>query len=174
MTPDRRAPGEVHRSRRLPVVALTAAAIVALDQTTKTLALDRLRNGPVHLAGPLSLALTFNSGVAFSLGAGLIVPLVVVGSVAVVALVWFATASPSFPVAVAEGMVVGGALGNLVDRIFRSHGGAVVDFIHLGFWPTFNLADAAIVVGGTVLVVAFRRRVGGRGMAYPDTRRAEP
>lgn len=174
MSSDRRAPGEIRRSRRLPVVALMAAGVVALDQTTKTLALDRLRNGPTHLVGPLSLALTFNSGVAFSLGAGMIVPLVAVGLIAVVTLIWFASATPSYPVALAEGMVLGGAFGNLADRIFRSHGGAVVDFVCLGFWPTFNLADAAIVVGGAVLIVAFSWRAGGRRTRDRDTGEAEP
>jgi signal peptidase II len=158
---DRRATGGRHRARRVSVVAMMTAAVVALDQTTKTLALDRLRGGPIHLAGPLSLALSFNSGVAFSLGTGLTVPIIVIGAVLVVVLLWFARGSPSYPVALGTGLVLGGALGNLADRIFRSHGGAVIDFIHFGFWPTFNVADVAIVVGAVVLVLAFWRRMGG-------------
>ena len=50
-------------------------------------------------------------------------------------------------------MILGGALGNLSDRLFRGRGGAVVDFVHLGFWPTFNLADASIVIGTVVLLL---------------------
>ena len=160
--PDRRAPDEVHRSRRVWVVASTAAAVVALDQTTKTLALDRLQNGPIHLAGPLSLALTFNSGVAFSIGTGRTVPFIIVGAVLLVVLVWLARATPSYPVAIATGMILGGGLGNLSDRVFRSRGGAVVDFVHLGFWPTFNVADLAIVGGAIVLVIVFWRRIEGK------------
>jgi signal peptidase II len=63
----------------------------------------------------------------------------------------------STPIAVALGLVVGGALGNLTDRVFRSHGGAVVDFIALHFWPTFNIADSCIVVGGILAAVLLWR-----------------
>jgi signal peptidase II len=149
----------VRRSHRVWVVALTAAAVVAADQTTKSVALDRLQNGPIHLLGPLSFALSFNSGVAFSLGSGLTVPILVIGVVLVVILIWFAHAAPSYPVAVGTGLILGGALGNLADRIFRGHNGAVVDFVHLGFWPTFNLADFSIVVGAVLLVASFSWRL---------------
>ena len=60
-------------------------------------------------------------------------------------------------VAVALGLVMGGALGNLSDRVFRSHHGAVVDFIALHFWPTFNVADSCVVVGGALLAVLMWR-----------------
>ena len=63
----------------------------------------------------------------------------------------------STPIAVALGLVVGGALGNLADRVFRSHHGAVVDFIALHFWPTFNVADSCIVVGGILAAVLLWR-----------------
>ncbi len=160
MNPDRRGAGEVHRSRRVAVVAITAVAVVVADQTTKTLALHRLVNGPIHLFGPLSLALSFNSGIAFSIGSGLTTPIVVIGAALVVLLVWFARGAPSYPVAIGIGMILGGALGNLGDRVFRSHGGAVVDFVHVGIWPTFNVADAAIFVGAVVILAVFWRQVG--------------
>ncbi len=92
----------------------------------------------------------------------------------VVLLIGFGRAAPSYPVATGTGLMLGGALGNLVDRVFRGHGGSVVDFIHFGFWPTFNVADVAIVVGAVLLVVAFWRHVEeGRtgGAAAPDTDR---
>jgi len=155
---ERRVSG-VRRSHRVWVVALTTVAVVAADQTTKSVALDRLQNGPIHLLGVLSFALSFNSGVAFSLGSGLTVPILVIGVVLVVILIWFAHAAPSYPVAVGTGLILGGALGNLADRIFRGHHGAVVDFVHLGFWPTFNLADFSIVVGTVMLVASFWRRL---------------
>ena len=60
--------------------------------------------------------------------------------------------------AAALGMVVGGALGNLTDRVLRPHHGAVVDFVALHFWPTFNVADASIVVGGIVAAWLLLRR----------------
>jgi signal peptidase II len=54
-------------------------------------------------------------------------------------------------------MILGGALGNLADRLFRAHHGAVIDFLRSGFWPTFNLADSAVVCGCVVLAVALWR-----------------
>jgi signal peptidase II len=138
----------------------TAGIVVALDQLTKTLAVQHLSSRPVHVLGPLDLQLAFNPGVAFSLGRGL-APGVVVGGVAVVAVAFalLSRSAATVPMTVAVGAVLGGALGNLVDRIFRHDHGAVVDFVALHFWPTFNLADAAVVVGEIALVVLlFRRR----------------
>lgn len=168
MTAHRCGAGGVHRARRVSVLALTAAAIVVADQTTKTLAVHRLSNGPIHLFGSLSLALSFNSGVAFSIGTGRTTPIVVISALLVVVLVWFGRGAPSYPAAIGTGMILGGALGNLADRVFRGHSGAVVDFIHTGVWPTFNVADVAIVGGVIVLFLVFWRQVGrsravGRG-----------
>lgn len=143
--------------RRLAVALVVAAVVLLLDQVTKTLAVADLAAGPVHLLGPLSLALTYNSGVAFSIGSGLTLPIVLVGAGLIVLLVWFLRGAPSMGVAVGLGLVLGGAAGNLGDRLFRSRDGAVVDFIHLSFWPTFNLADAAIVSGCVLLAIAFTR-----------------
>jgi signal peptidase II len=111
----------------------------------------------VHLLGPLGLALGFNSGAAFSLFTGHSVLLGVV-DVALLALLgalaWWARGAG---VAVAVGLILGGALGNLTDRVVRSHHGAVVDFITLTHWPTFNVADACIDTG-VVLFVIFQVR----------------
>lgn len=160
MTVEPRAADGSRTRRRAPAAAVTAAVVLAADQTAKTFALQRLQNGPIHLFGPLSLTLSFNSGVAFSLGVGLTVPIIVSVVVLVGALVWFAAAAPSYPAAIGTGLVLGGALGNLADRVFRSHHGAVVDFVHLGFWPTFNLADVAIVGGAVLLLASFWLRQG--------------
>lgn len=165
MNPERRATGRVSTRRRVWVVAVTAAVVVGLDQITKTLALDRLANGPKHLVGPLSLALSFNSGIAFSLGTGLTLPIVVIGVVLVAVLIWFARSTPSCTAAIGIGLLLGGAAGNLADRIFRAHG-LVVDFVHVGFWPTFNCADAAIVLGAAVLVTRFWRQTGTHGAGH--------
>lgn len=142
------------RRRRLATIVLVALIIVAADQITKTIAIDNLAHGPIQLVGPLSLALSFNSGVAFSIGTGLTLPIIVVVIVSIFLLAWFARGTPSMPVAVGTGLILGGALGNLGDRLFRGHGGAVVDFVHLGFWPTFNLADASIVIGTIVVLIS--------------------
>ncbi len=165
MTPGRRATRGVSTRRRVWAVAVTAAVVVGLDQTTKTIALDCLANGPKHLAGPLSLALSFNSGVAFSLGTGLTLPIVVIGVLLVAVLVWFARSTPSYAVAIGIGLLLGGAAGNLADRVFRAHG-LVVDFVHVGFWPTFNCADAAIVLGAAILVARLWRQTGVHGAAH--------
>jgi signal peptidase II len=147
------------QGRRLALVVLVAGLVVVCDQVTKALAIDELSNGPVHLLGPLSLVLAFNTGIAFSIGAGFGLPIVVLVIVVIGLLVYLSTGATSRLAAVAIGLVLGGALSNLGDRLFRARGGAVVDFIHTGFWPTFNVADASIVVGCALLLVT----VVGRG-----------
>jgi signal peptidase II len=142
--------------------------VVLADQVTKTLAVERLAGGGRHLFGPVSLVLTYNTGVAFSLLTGLTVPIVLVVATLVATLVGFARSALTWPVAAAVGLVLGGALGNLSDRLFRGHGGAVVDFVHVGIWPTFNLADSAIVVGCVALAVIYwRRGASSEGAAPP-------
>jgi signal peptidase II len=148
------------RWSRSGLVGLTAAAVVAVDQLTKSLAEADLRDHPVHLLGPLSLRLTYNSGAAFSLGQGLSSVIVVIGAVVVVMLVVAGRRVQMRSSAVAVGLLLGGAVGNLSDRLFRANHGAVIDFIATRYWPTFNVADACIVVGAGLLVWSARR--GGR------------
>ena len=139
-------------------------AVVALDQATKTWALRALADGPVHVVWTLRLNLSFNSGAAFGLGKGLAPFLVAAGVVTVVVLVGLGrTTGTTGAASVALGLVVGGAVGNLADRLFRDHRGAVVDFIDLQWWPVFNVADAAITCGALLLVLA-----GSRPPAGPD------
>jgi signal peptidase II len=147
------------RPRLQLIIGGTAALVIAVDQLTKSLAVHYLRDAPAHLVGPLRLALTFNSGAAFSLAQGLTPELVIVGVALVAVVVVVGRAASTATTAIAVGLVLGGALGNLVDRLVRSNGGAVIDFIDLRYWPTFNVADACIVVGAVLLVlVGFRRR----------------
>jgi signal peptidase II len=140
------------------LIVLSAAAVVALDQLTKWWALRALADEPIDLFWTLRLRLTFNTGAAFSLGAGRggLIALVVVAVVAW--MVWFARSAATRLGAVALGLVLGGAVGNLSDRIFRADdgwlSGAVVDFIDLQWWPVFNVADSAIVIGALLLFVA--------------------
>ena len=68
---------------------------------------------------------------------------------------------PTRAVMVAMGLVLGGALGNLVDRLVRHNGGSVIDFIDLQWWPVFNVADACLVVGGILVFVVGRRTWAG-------------
>ncbi|MCU1353591.1 MAG: lspA [Acidimicrobiales bacterium] len=153
--------------RRMGVVAAVAAVALALDQLTKWWALERLSAGrTVHLVGSLRLNLAFNTGTAFSLGSGKgMGPWISVLAIVVVAVLALSGASARFLAgAIATGLVAGGAVGNLADRALRGHDGflhgAVVDFIDLQWWPVFNVADAAIVVGAGLLVVVGLRHPG--------------
>jgi signal peptidase II len=142
-------------------LGITALIVVVADQVSKQLALSRLADGPVDLiAGALTLRLTYNSGGAFGVlqgwpGLFLIATVVVVA----VILLWVRRLEdPRW--ALPLGMVLGGGLGNVFDRIFRDTNGQVVDFIDLHWWPVFNLADASIVIGvGVVLILSARTRV---------------
>jgi signal peptidase II len=129
-----------------------AAAVVVADQVTKSLAEAHL-HGPTHLVGPLGLALGYNSGSAFSLFTGNAAALTVVAVVLVVVFGFIALRTRRPAVAVALGLVVGGAVGNVADRLVRGHHGDVVDFVTLTHWPTFNVADASITVGVVLLIV---------------------
>jgi len=145
------------RGRRIRVLLLVALVVVVADQVTKSLAVSRLASGPVHLIGPFALVLSYNTGVAFGVGTGLTLPIVVIVVVLVAVIAWFGRAVPNTAAAVGVGMILGGAVGNLADRLFRGHHRAVIDFFYSGFWPTFNVADAAIVCGSIVLAVALWR-----------------
>lgn len=147
----------LRRGRRALIVAGVAATVVAADQLTKTWALGALDDGPRHLVWTLQLNLSFNSGAAFGLGKGM-APLLLAGGVLV--LLFLARYSRhltgTLPT-VALALIVGGAAGNLSDRLLRGHGGSVVDFIDLQWWPIFNLADVAIVSGATLLILTSGR-----------------
>jgi signal peptidase II len=150
------------RSRAARTLFVTAFVAYGLDRVTKILAERSLPGDPIDLIpGVLTLRFTTNSGGAFSIGQS--APWFFVGVSVVVAIVILATAfrHTSRLVGVSLGLVLGGALGNLTDRVIRESGlrGRVVDFIDLHVWPVFNLADSAIVVGAVLLAwVGFRER----------------
>ena len=148
----------VGRGRRIRQMVAVALVVVGADQVTKSLAVSRLSSGAVHLIGPFSLSLSYNTGVAFSIGTGLGLPIVLVVVVIVALVAWFGRTVPNLVAATALGMILGGAIGNLADRLLRGHHGAVVDFIYSGFWPTFNLADASIVCGCVLLAISLYRK----------------
>ena len=139
-----------------------AAIVVAIDQATKWLALDRLAGGrEIDLAWTLRLRLVFNRGSAFGLGSRFAPLIALVVVVVVVVLLRGRHQLVGMLPMVAAGLVVGGAVGNLLDRVFRDGhgflGGAVVDFIDLQWWPVFNVADSAICVGAVVLALTMSR-----------------
>lgn len=137
---------------------LVVALIVACDQVTKHWALNRLSGGrTIDLVGSLRFNLAFNKGMAFSQGTGF-GP--VIGAVAfiviIVIVLWMRRSARGMP-ALAAGLIVAGALGNLIDRLFRGDAwlrGAVVDFIDLQWFPVFNLADSAISIGAAIMVIS--------------------
>jgi signal peptidase II len=144
-------------------IGAAAAVVVALDQVTKWWArgLDR----PIDLIGSLRFNLAFNSGAAFSRFEGWGSLIGVAGVVIVVVLLRFSLQLTSRAGAVCMGVVVGGALGNLIDRMVQPgdgfFGGKVTDFIDLQWWPIFNVADIALTVGGLLLVLTGMRRSPG-------------
>ncbi len=149
--------GRSSGARRLVVAVAVTVAVVAGDQLAKWWAVTHLANGPVHLIGPLDFELSRNTGSAFSLFQGegfLLIPVAMVLVAGLLVMVWRA---PSAVRAATLGLILGGALGNLSDRLFRGDHGAVVDFVALHFWPTFNVADASIVVGCALLLVSLLR-----------------
>lgn len=158
-------------ARRTWVALGVALVLVVLDQLTKNWALNSLDDGPQHLLWTLQFKLTFNSGMAFSQGEG---SGMLIGAIALVVIVVLIVSLrrhrvPSRQWLIAVGLVIGGAAGNLLDRLFRGEGwlrGSVVDFIDLQWWPIFNVADMGIVVGGMWLVLA-------SALAPPPTARDE-
>lgn len=151
------------RPRRVGLFAASATVALTLDVITKVVAVALLEGrDPVRLlGGGLYLVLYRNPGAAFSLATGLTWLLTLIAVVVVIAIVRLAPRLRSPGWALGLGLVLGGALGNLVDRFFRSPGplrGHVVDFLSLlapdgSVWPVFNLADSAIVSGGVLLVL---------------------
>jgi signal peptidase II len=129
---------------------------VLLDQLTKEWALNALADGPIDVVWTLRFNLAFNKGMAFSQGTGLGPIIGVVALVVIVGLLVSIGRSTSRLYPLAVGLIVGGAIGNLLDRLFRAPGwfrGAVVDFIDLQWWPIFNVADIGVTVGGALLLL---------------------
>lgn len=141
-----------------------ALAVFATDQGTKWWAQTTLpESGPKQIFGEwLQLRLTHNPGAAFSLGTGYTVVLSFIALAVIVVCVTMARRIRSAGWAIALGLLLGGALGNVTDRIFREPGplrGHVVDFLQLPNWPVFNLADSAICVAAALFVVLSLRGV---------------
>jgi lipoprotein signal peptidase len=158
------------RAKRVLLFAITAVVVLALDVLSKVIVVAKLPEATAHhlghapvrvLGGAIYLDQTRNSGAAFSLGTGFTVILTAVAIAVVVFIVRTAGRMRSTGWALALGLVLGGALGNLVDRLFREPGflrGHVVDWISLfgpygEHWPIFNIADSAIVCGAVLAAV---------------------
>jgi signal peptidase II len=141
-----------------------AWAIWLLDFATKSWALNSLDSrNPVKLLGDfLQLTLLKNSGAAFSLAQGATVIFTIFAILVVAAIAYYSIKITSVGWSIVLGLALGGVLGNLTDRIFRSPGfftGHVIDWIQLPNWPVFNLADSAIVVAASIAVILSIRNI---------------
>lgn len=141
-------------TRPRAAMVATVTLLAAIDLGLKAWASAALADGQAVDLGPIQLRLTFNAGVAFSLGANLPAGVVIgVAGLLVVGLaffVWRATATATAPARLALAVILAGAVANLVDR---AADGVVTDYLHTGWFPTFNLADVFITVGAAALVL---------------------
>jgi signal peptidase II len=146
--------------RRLRGALLIAAAVVLVVQLTKHWAVNALADGDIDLVGSLRFNLAFNTGMAFSQGTGVGPVIGIVALLVVVGLLISIGRASSPLYTPAVGLIIGGAVGNLVDRLFRAPGwfrGGVVDFIDVQWWPIFNVADICVTVGGALLLLTTLR-----------------
>ena len=151
---------------RFGVLAFAIAVVVVVaDRVTTSLAIDRLHDVR-HVWGPFALALTYTSGFAFTLFSGRAVLVTVLLCIGVLVLAFVVAQVRTLTLGIGAGLVLGGAVGNLSERIVGGPGGEVPDFITLRDWPTFNVADARVTVGVIVIIVALL--FGGRAPARPE------
>jgi signal peptidase II len=146
------------RLRKGWMVGAAAVLVLLADQLTKSWALSRLSNfRTFHVIWTLDFQLAFNQGMAFSRGQSLGKVIAIAAFVIIIVLGWFARSVENRWQLLCIGIVMGGAAGNLSDRIFRAGtgflGGRVVDFVNVHWWPVFNVSDSAIVVGGIALAL---------------------
>jgi signal peptidase II len=149
--------------RRIGLLAVVAALVLTADLVSKVAVVATLsERSPVRLLGGLLyLVQARNAGAAFSFAQGATVLFSAIAALVIVIILRSASQLRSLPWAISLGLILGGAAGNLVDRLFRSPGplrGRVVDWISLldpggRVWPVFNLADSCIVVGGVLAVL---------------------
>ncbi|THA65625.1 signal peptidase II [Streptomyces sp. A0958] len=175
---DAEAEAAVDRSpatRRRRIILLFCVAVVAylLDLGSKMLVVAKLEHQePVELLGDwLKLDALRNAGAAFGFGEAFTIIFTVIAATVIVVIARLARKLYSLPWAIALGLLLGGALGNLTDRIFRAPGvfeGAVVDFIAPAHFAVFNLADSAIVCGGILIVLLSFRGLDPDGTVHKD------
>ena len=158
--------------RGTALLALVAAVVLALDLATKVWVVAELegRRTIELLGGQLLVRVSRNPGAAFSFAEGATVVFTAIAVTVVVVILRVSRRLGSDGWALSLGLLLGGASGNLVDRLFRSPGpgrGAVVDFIDFQVWPSFNVADSAIVTGGVLAVLLSLRGIEIDGTRAP-------
>jgi signal peptidase II len=142
------------RAWRVPVAI--AVAVVVVDQLTKHWAVNELSDRTIELFWTLQLNLAFNNGMAFGQGTGFGPVIGVLATLVIVFLLATLRDEASMVSTIGMGLLIGGAAGNLIDRLFRGEAylrGAVVDFIDFQWFPIFNVADMAINVGAVLLIL---------------------
>ncbi|MFJ5223970.1 signal peptidase II [Streptomyces sp. NPDC088400] len=159
--------------RRLAVLFAVALVAYLLDLGSKMLVVAKLEGHDAIevIGGLLQFRAIRNPGAAFGMGEAYTVVFTVIASTVVLVIARLARKLYSLPWAFALGLLLGGALGNLTDRIFRSPGvfrGAVVDFIAPAHFAVFNLADSAVVCGGILIVVLSFRGLDPDGTVHKD------
>jgi signal peptidase II len=150
--------------RRIGILIGVAVLVLALDIVSKVTVVATLSNrAPIRLLGGfLHLRVDRNPGAAFSFGPSLTILFSLIAVTVIVVILRSSRRIRSLPWAITLGLLLGGATGNLVDRIFRWPGlfrGWVVDWIQIPHWPVFNLADSAIVCGGILAVLLAARGI---------------
>jgi signal peptidase II len=150
-------------------------AVFVADLVSKTIVVATLSDrAPLRLLGGLlTLRELRNSGAAFSIGTSVTVVFTLIALGVIVAILRTARRLRSIPWAITLGLLLGGATGNLGDRLFRSPGflrGDVVDWIELPHWPVFNVADASIVCGGVLAVLLAARGISLDGRRHQAAR----
>lgn len=167
------AAAEPRGRRRIAVLFGVAALAYALDLVSKMIVVAKLEHHePIEIIGDwLKFEAIRNAGAAFGFGEAFTIIFTVIAAIVIVVIARLARKLYSLPWAIALGLLLGGALGNLTDRIFRSPGvfeGAVVDFIAPKGFAVFNLADSAIVCGGILIVLLSFRGLDPDGTVHKD------
>ena len=164
------------RPRRIGLLLAVAVFVIVADVVSKAIVVAKMpHHAPIRmLGGLLTITLTRNGGAAFSIGTSMTIVFTAIALGVIVYILRAARNLRSIGWAVALGLLLGGATGNLIDRIFRAPGafqGHVVDWIELPHWPVFNLADSAIVCAGVLVVLLALRGIrldGTRAPQKPD------
>ena len=152
------------RPRRVVLLIAVALFVVAADVISKAVVVAKMADHPPIrlLGGALTITLTRNGGAAFSIGTSMTIVFTAIALGVVIYILRTARNLRSVAWAITLGLLLGGATGNLLDRIFRAPGlfqGHVVDWIQLPDWPVFNLADSSIVCAGVLVVLLALRGI---------------
>ena len=161
------------RPRRVGLLLAVAVFVITVDVISKAIVVAKMPDhAPIRLLGGLlTITLTRNGGAAFSIGTSMTIVFTAIALGVIVYILRAARNLRSVGWAIALGLLLGGATGNLLDRIFRAPGlfqGHVVDWIELPHWPVFNLADSSIVCAGVLVVL-----LALRGIRLDGTRAAQ-